>query len=83
MKSKTLTGLGLMAIALTLFFNSNSVNSNNTDLASLITLSVANAEDPDGDECFKRPNYACYAQSTGNVIMHCDEDKWYTIANCY
>ncbi|QTD38547.1 hypothetical protein JL193_04470 [Polaribacter batillariae] len=47
MKSKILTSLGIGAIAMALFFYTNAINDKNTnvDLASLITISNANAEE--------------------------------------
>ncbi|WP_066223820.1 hypothetical protein [Formosa haliotis] len=51
MKSKILTSLGVIAIALSLFFNSNSITKGDTDLSSLIALNVANAEDGPVNGC--------------------------------
>jgi hypothetical protein len=97
MKLKFITGLGVIVITMTLFFTTNSVNSNSTDLASLIAINTANAEGaeaPDRDECSKEDDLTCEVEypwinnPNGNgqhlivTLYDCEPDVWWTFADC-
>jgi len=80
---KKLIGMvGVAVIAMAMFFSMNNnmdgFNSD-ADLASIMAINIANAEGS-GNDCTKEPNYACNGHDY--VIINCDEDKWYTVANC-
>ncbi|QTD39212.1 hypothetical protein JL193_08245 [Polaribacter batillariae] len=88
MKLKFITGLGVVAIAITLFLNTNIQNRNNADLASLIAMNVASAEGDeaiDGDLCSLEQDKWCHVENNGwmHHIYNCEPDKWYTLADCY
>lgn len=77
MKSKVLTSLGIVVIAMALFLNSNVILDNNTNLtlASLLAINTANAEtDPNADWCKKKcdsnPNYDCGVQVTSGGVTY-------------
>jgi len=78
--------LGVAVIAVTMFANTNSANINkNTDLASLIAMNVANAEDEDGDLCSSEPDITCWVSYPDGSIFfspNCEPDTFWTWSDC-
>ncbi|AUC21957.1 MULTISPECIES: hypothetical protein [Polaribacter] len=65
--------------------NTNYVKNNDSTLASLIAINVANAEYDDGDICsdeWDAPGCTFIQNGHAYIAYDCEPDTWYTLADC-
>ena len=82
LKKKIIMSLGIAAIAMTMFFNTNTTN-NNTNLANLIALNTANAEEHRAlvENCDEDDMTSFCQPTTGGTTVGC-EISWFW-DDCY
>ncbi len=64
--------LGVALIAMALFLSTNTINTNDVDLASLMSMNTANAECEGLNDCLRNPGYVCILLHPTDPTLDCE-----------